>query len=439
MTENEVPKLSNDPPLSRSQSRSKRNLFAMKRTYIWAAAGLCVLLITILIIMINNSLDDMTLDTDSAIMKTQPDIETSVDGSEDAAIADIEPVVKKSEDFYALIIGLDLRKDLFLLNTDSLIVAHVIPQNQTVRLLAVPRDQHVIDLEGKDTKVNGVFAEGYNHAVQAGRADPSLLSGKRVTMGGMKIREEYLSSGVVAIRETMEKFLGVEIEYSFLVNFQTVVELIDEVGGIEVYVDRNMIYTTLNEGTIDLKKGLQILDGKNALDFSRHRQDDRGEAYWSSDFDRGRRQQEVITALVDKIASWGNVTKALKFLDIVTSNVKTDMSQTRMISLLTNFYGKINGESVISIPYPGQWKTPYVVLTDDEKAAMLEQFTMIGEVADSAALGNEDTGSSGGSSPSVSGNVGDGDSTGQAGSVSSGSGSGSGNSAIGSNTSGSSS
>jgi len=381
----------------------RRHFFTRKRTYILAAVGLCLLLISSLAYMVSRELGDMTLDTDSAIMKTLPEPDPDEAVVDDAAALDIDAVPKKSEDFYALMIGLDLRKDLFLLNTDSLIVAHIIPQNQTVRLLSIPRDQHVIDLEGKDSKVNGIFAEGYNHAVQAGRDNPSLLSGKRVTMGGMKIREEYLSSGVVAIRETMEKFLGVEIEYSFLVNFQTVVELIDEVGGIDVYVDRDMIYTTLNEGTINLKKGQQVLDGKNALDFSRHRQDDRGEAYWSSDFDRGRRQQEVITALVDKIASWGNVTKALKFLDIVTSNVKTDMTQTKMISLLTSFYGKLNGDSIVSIPYPGQWKYPYVELTEADKIMMLEQFTKIEEETQTAENGTEGTGNK--VSGSANGNV----------------------------------
>jgi LCP family protein required for cell wall assembly len=377
--------------LSRKETFSSKRTWSKKQIYILAAAGVAVILIAIIIAMINKELDDMTIDTDNAIMKTLPsDDESKLSIEQQSAL--IEPEVK-SEDFYVLLIGLDLRKDLFLLNTDSLIVAHVIPQNHTVRLLSIPRDQHVIDPSGKHAKVNGIFAEGYNHAVQAGKENPSLLSGKRVNMSGMKIREEYLSSGVVTLRQTMESFLGVEIDYSFIVNFQSVVELIDAVDGLELYVDRDMIYTTINEGTINLKKGLQVLDGKNALDFSRHRQDDRGESYWSSDFDRGRRQQEVITALIDKISNWGNITKAMNFLDIVTSNVKTDMKQSRMISLLTNFYGNISRDSIISIPYPGKWKTPYVELTDEDKATMLEQFTLVEETLIEAD--NSDSGSSG--------------------------------------------
>src|SRR5690606_14735761 len=126
--------------------------------------------------------------------------------------------------------------------------------------------------------------------------------------GSLNIHEEYISSGIASLRGTLERFLSVPIDYTYLVNFETVVELVDAVGGVEIDVDRSMQYTAEFDGTsIHLEKGLQVLDGRNALNYSRHRLDDRGVNYESSDFDRGRRQQEVITALVKKITSWNNI------------------------------------------------------------------------------------------------------------------------------------
>ena len=227
-----------------------------------------------------------------------------------------------------------------------------------------------------------------NIAVQEARKNPDLLSGKMVTIGGRKMHEEYVSSGIAALRNTIERFLDISIEYSFIVNFQTLVELVDAVGGLEIDVDREMHYTTVNEGSIHLQKGLQLLSGEDVLGYVRHRMDDRGEAYWSSDFDRGRRQQQVITLLAEKIASWNNIGKTLDLLDIVTSNVKTDMKRLKMISLIRSFYGVAGGESIISIPYPGVWKSPYVELDDVQKAIMLRDFKTVELSADSRTGGN---------------------------------------------------
>lgn len=284
------------------------------------------------------------------------------------------------EDFYVLMIGLDQRGNDLMLNTDSLIAAHIIPQTHLVKLLSIPRDQKVPDPEdpGDYKKINAIFAEGYNHALKEARKDPSLLSGRKVSIGKKRISEEYISSGMVALRETFEDFLNIPIDNTFLVNFETVVGLVDEVGGIEINVDRSMQYSAEFDGThIDLQKGLQILDGRNALNYARHRLDDRGINFESSDFDRGRRQQEVITALVKKMSSWGNLTKTLDLLDIVTTNVKTDMSRGTMISLVKDFYGHLSSDTVISVPYPGYWKSPYVHIDEEDLKETIQLFTSI--------------------------------------------------------------
>lgn len=345
----------------------------MFRKIIWITLGTLLLGGIYFIFSADQKLDEMVIDTESAIIKKSP-IEMSTPET-----SNIE-TEEEPENFYLLMIGLDQRGNDLMLNTDSLIVAHIIPQEHLVKLISIPRDQKVPDPEAPNNykKINAIFAEGYNHALKEAKKDPSLLSGRKVSIGKKRISEEYISSGMVALRETFEDFLDIPIENTFLVNFETVVGLVDEVGGIEINVDRSMQYTAEFDGThIDLQRGLQILDGRNALNYARHRLDDRGVNFESSDFDRGRRQQEVITALVKKMSSWGNLTKTLDLLDIVTTNVKTDMSRGKMISLIKDFYGHLSSDTVISVPYPGYWKSPYVHIDEDDLRETIEQFTSI--------------------------------------------------------------
>ncbi|MEX1030023.1 MAG: LCP family protein [Paenibacillaceae bacterium] len=345
----------------------------MYKKILWISLGVLIIGTIVFIFSLDRKLDEMTIDTDKVILKHPPSQQASPDPS--TTIAEEDP-----EDFYVLMIGLDQRGKALMLNTDSLIVAHIIPQSHLVKLISMPRDQMVAnpDDPGDYKKINAIFAEGYSHALNEAKKDPSLLSGRRVSIGKLRVHEEYISSGMVALRETFEDFLHISVDHTFLVNFETVVGLVDEVGGIEINVDRSMQYTAEFDGThIDLQKGLQILDGRNALNYARHRLDDRGVNYESSDFDRGRRQQEVISALVKKMSSWGNLTKTLDLLDIVTTNVKTDMSRSTMISLVKDFYGHLSSDTVISVPYPGYWKYPYVHVDDEDLQQTLQIFTSI--------------------------------------------------------------
>lgn len=358
-----------------------------------AVFGAVVLVVALAAYVIDRKLDEMELDTANVIIDEEPPV-TEMPARPGAGFgqAGLPPQeAEEPEDFYVLLIGLDMRDNLFMLNTDSLIVAHVIPQTYTVKLLSVPRDQKVIlDSEGSAGKINGVFARGYQAAVRAARDNPDLLSGKKVTLGGVEVPEEYVSSGVSLLRKTMERHLGVPISHSFLVHFDSVIALVDKVGGIEVNVDRSMQYTDAFDGTsIHLEPGLQTLDGENALHYMRHRMDDRGPAYESSDFDRARRQQEVIAALVAKIADWGSLPKAIGLLDIVASNVKTDMKRSKMASLLTDFYGHLREDAIVSIPYPGEWKSPYVEVIEPEFRLALERFR---SVEDKSGSGERESG-----------------------------------------------
>src|SRR5699024_9540696 len=110
----------------------------------------------------------------------------------------------------------------------------------------------------------------------------------------------------VTLRSKVEEVLDIDvIDYTFIVNFDTVTTLVDLVGGVEVDIKRSMHWDDSADGTsIHFEPGVQTLNGEEALNYARFRRDNRGGNYDSSDFDRGLRQQEVISAIVDELSSW---------------------------------------------------------------------------------------------------------------------------------------
>ncbi|RJE87682.1 LytR family transcriptional regulator [Paenibacillus sp. 1011MAR3C5] len=285
-----------------------------------------------------------------------------------------DAIEEVEEDFYMLVIGLDHSDSHSGMNTDTLLLAHVIPQSNSIKLLSIPRDLRVTNLRGTDAKVNSMFASGYQYAVREARDHPELLSGKKVKLGQFTFAEEYISSGMVTTRETIERYFNIDIDYTFLVSFETLTSLVDAVDGIEIDVERRMEYDAPSENMyIRLYPGLQVLDGEQALQYARFRKDNRGEAYHSNDFERGLRQQQVITALVHKLTSWNSLPKTFEIVDIVTSNLKTDMAPGTMLSMVKALYGKINTDHIYSLPFPGQWQSPFVVVDDESLEELMEQ------------------------------------------------------------------
>ncbi|WP_128893751.1 LCP family protein [Longirhabdus pacifica] len=304
----------------------------------------------------------------------------------------VVPKLKNDEDFYSLIFGMDYRphSDEPLLNTDSIMVAHVIPKEETIKLVSIPRDLLLLNGSNTYSKINSFFGTGFHYAEDKGLEDESFLSGRKVNLGSKQYDEIYISTGMASLREKIEALLNIEIHHTVMVNFQTVVDVVDAVGGIEIDVQRSLIYNLPADRThINIEAGLQTLDGKNALDYARHRKDDRGSQYGSSDFERGLRQQEVVSALAEELFSWGSATKVIDLLDIMSENIKTDMSVNDMYDFIKTHYNTFNSDSIISIPFPVHYEYVLgsyhpenydytdVVISDDELAALRMMFQAV--------------------------------------------------------------
>ena len=190
--------------------------------------------------------------------------------------------------FNVLILGIDGRAGIND-RADTIILASVDGEAGQVQILSIPRDTRV-KIKGGWDKINAAYAYG----------------------------------GVDLTRETLTEFLNVGIDRYVIVDFNTLVKLVDEVGGIEVDVPVRM-YVPL-EG-IDLEPGKQHLDGEQVLAYSRFR------GTMEGDIGRIKRQQQVIQLLAEKVLSPQNLTRLPQLVTDFKDEVKTDLTVREMVAL----------------------------------------------------------------------------------------------------------
>jgi LCP family protein required for cell wall assembly len=209
---------------------------------------------------------------------------------------------KPLKPFLMLLIGIDSR-DGERARSDTMMLAAVHPEKQRAYLISIPRDSFM-ELPGR----------GYdklNHAM---------------AFGGPKL-----------VKSSLERFLDVKIDRYATIDFDGFRKIVDELGGVDINVKKRMKYTDPSDDTyIDLKPGLQTLNGKQALDYARYRKSDLGPE--DSDYERIVRQQEIVKALANKGDSVQAFFKAFKLMDILGRHVKTDLTEAEIASLLLTYY-----------------------------------------------------------------------------------------------------
>jgi LCP family protein required for cell wall assembly len=179
--------------------------------------------------------------------------------------------------------------------TDTMMLVSIDPKAKEVGILSLPRDTRTIIVGREDY---GYDKLGHAHAY--GGPDMALA--------------------------TVSKFLNVPIHYYIRVNADGVAKIIDQLGGVEIYVERDMHYHDPYQNlNIDLKKGLQTLTGDQAAQYMRYRSD-------GSDITRIERQHKLITALKEQVFSLGTVAKIPSLIGVITEAVDTNLSPTEMLS-----------------------------------------------------------------------------------------------------------
>lgn len=249
-----------------------------------------------------------------------------------------------------VILGSDNRVETGSMNTDVMIVAVANPEAKKVTMVSIPRDTRVKIPGYRDYhKINSVFANGEAERRKAERNN--------------RIPTE---DGISLTKKTLNEILGIPIDHYVAIDFDGFKAVIDELGGVEVNVDRKLVYDDPTDDThINLSPGLQVLNGEQALGYVRHRHDNRGTKYYSSDFDRNRRQQEVIKAIVDKAGSLEGLTKVFAVMDVGAKHIHTDFSKDQIKGLAYDFKG-FNSSTVKALENGAYWSGGYTYLEKDK-------------------------------------------------------------------------
>src|SRR5699024_4541924 len=132
--------------------------------------------------------------------------------------------------------------------------------------------------------------------------------------------------GVENSVRTVENFLGIEINYYVKVNFTSLIEIVDALGGIDV--ESPVSFTTLH-GNYRIKAGVNHLNGQQALGFVRERY-----ALSGGDNDRVKNQQRVLSAMIEKAMSPNVITNYTEILDSISGSFETNMTTSEITSLI---------------------------------------------------------------------------------------------------------
>lgn len=193
--------------------------------------------------------------------------------------------------------------------SDALILATLNKDENSVKLLSVPRDSYVYIPEvGYKDKINHAHAFG----------------------------------GPIATIEALEGLLDIPIDYWVRLNFHAFVDVVDALGGVTFDVPYEFKESNSDDrrNSIHLMPGVQTVDGEEALALARTRKLD-------SDLHRGRRQQELMHAIFDKAVSIGSINKIGDVIDAVGDNMATNLNFNQLMSFASyGLSGNLNLESI---------------------------------------------------------------------------------------------
>jgi LCP family protein required for cell wall assembly len=204
-----------------------------------------------------------------------------------------------------LLLGSDQRPNDSGFRTDTIQLLTINPQRSTVKLTAFPRDLYVY--------IPGYTVQRINTAMGWGGFD--------------------------ALAATMEYNFGVRPDYYILINLWSFKDFIDSIGGIRIDIEQDLCDQRDAFGWYCVSASTMWMDGESTLWYVRSR-------YTTSDLDRGRRQQEVLDAIFDKMMNLDSLSQAPDLYETYKDSVITNMSFDEISSLFPIAYQVAENHSV---------------------------------------------------------------------------------------------
>lgn len=187
--------------------------------------------------------------------------------------------------------------------SDAILIGTVNPKTRTTTLVSIPRDTYAL-MDGYETYDGSLFYDKLTHAYAFGEAEMAINS--------------------------IQELVNVPIDYYVEVNMTGLIDIVDALGGIEVTSPLTFDY----QGNYFTQGETRILDGKEALAFSRMRKTDP-----DGDFGRQKREKIVIKAILDKALSLGTIRNYQDILETLEDNVRTNLTFKDMTDMYAA-YGK---------------------------------------------------------------------------------------------------
>lgn len=252
------------------------------------------------------------------------------------------------EPFTILVMGIDSRSTDIkaTANGDSNILVTFDPQTGEITTLTTPRDSR-IPITCQNNSLDKL-----THAAAYG--------------------------GINCTKKTLEQLYNIKVDYTFRINFTGVIDVVNALGGIEVEIPKNQVnagskrFCEQNshgkKGTICFVEGKKMkLNGEQALAFARNRYNQDG-----GDFYRGRNQQIVIEAILNKAKKINNINTVSSLLTSASKNIETTLQMSDIVALYDIMIGLQNKVHIEKLYISGSTPTidgvSYVVPNDEDIA-----------------------------------------------------------------------
>ena len=178
-----------------------------------------------------------------------------------------------------------------------------------------------------------------------------------VTLGTIGQKDKLTHAGIYGVdksMKTLEKLYDTNLDFYARVNFTSLITMVDALGGVDV--ESEYAFTTSEDSglVMDVVQGTNHFNGKQALAFSRERQNVPG-----GDNQRGKDQQAVITAMIKKMVSPAILTGANGILNSVSGNVETNMSEAQIQELIKTQLSENPQWTITSMAADGTGDTQY--------------------------------------------------------------------------------
>ncbi len=218
------------------------------------------------------------------------DLAMTITGQTEQDVLNLDPI-------YCLLVGISTDEGLVL--TDTIIVAAYYPRTQQASMLSIPRDTFI----GKSESRAGAYD---------------------------KINAYYTDHGIDGLLKKVNDITGLSISNYVIVKNEGLIQLVDEIGGVDYNVPIDMDYDDYKQKLhIHLSKGMQRLDGTQAEGLVRFRHNNDGTSYPSeygdNDLGRMRTQRDFIKETLKQTIRVSNITKINDLLKIAYNNIDTNV------------------------------------------------------------------------------------------------------------------